>query len=225
MIVYRLYHCFSSFIGSEPHLDATITSENILRILALMLSYLIVDHLYGCTSYLRGLFKEVQDSAFNLKFKLSFIVVFFWMVHNEKLFRRSSVNYWTFLEGPMWSDIFPLCMRMRKIRSCRKLSKYCSILGKNREIFGPHNFWTPMKSNIPDVWNWNFWALFGLEIELQEEGDRGWHYPLVIPVVTPLNIVTEKFKSGVICHNSFEHCHSTFENYIFCKFWFSRLVD
>ena len=164
---------FFSIVGSEPHLDATITSENILRILALMLSYLILDHLYGCTSYLRGLFKEVQDSAFNLTFKLSFIVVFFWMVHNKKLFRRSSVNYWTFSEGPMWSDIFPLCMRMRKMRSCRKLSKYCSILGKNREIFGPHNFWTPIKSNIPDVWNWDFRALFGLEIELQEEGDRG----------------------------------------------------
>ena len=63
------------------------------------------------------------------------------------------------------------------------------------------------------------------KLNYRRKGIGGWHYPLVIPVVTPLNIVTEKFKSGVICHNSFEHCHSTFENYIFCKFWFSRLVD
>ena len=38
--------------------------------------------------------------TYNLSFKISFIVVFFWMVHNEKIFRRSSVKYRTFSEGP-----------------------------------------------------------------------------------------------------------------------------
>ena len=36
----------------------------------------------------------------------------------------------------------------------------CSIHSKNREISGPYNFWTPIKNNIPDVWNWNSWTLF-----------------------------------------------------------------
>ena len=61
------------------------------------------------------------------------------------------------------------------MKSCRKLSKNCSIHGKNREIFGPYNFWTPIKSNIPDVWNWNFWTLFGSEIEVG--GGGGGHGP------------------------------------------------
>ena len=42
----------------------------------------------------------------NQTFKLSFIVVFFWMFHNKKLFRRSSDKYRTFSEGPTWSDLF-----------------------------------------------------------------------------------------------------------------------
>ena len=61
---------------------------------------------------------------------LSFIVLFFRMVHNKKLFRRSSVKYQTFSEGPTWSDLFVL----EKIKNRHKLSKYCSIHGKNREI-------------------------------------------------------------------------------------------
>ena len=69
------------------------------------------------------------------------------------------------------------------MKSCRKLSKNCSIHGKNREIFGPYNFWTPIKSNIPDVWNWNFWTLFGSEIEV---GGGGGMDPLAPPVATPL---------------------------------------
>ena len=55
-----------------------------------------------------------------------------------------------------------------KIR--RKLAKNCSIHGKNYEISGPYNFWTPVKSNIPDVWNWNCWTLFGSEIEVWGHG-------------------------------------------------------
>ena len=49
------------------------------------------------------------------------------------------------------------------MKNRRKLS----ILGKSREIFGPYNFWTPVKSNIPDVLNWNgCWTLFGSKIEV-----------------------------------------------------------
>ena len=45
-------------------------------------------------------FSKVQDSTYNLTFKLSFIVVFFRIVHSKKLFRGSSVKYRTFSEGP-----------------------------------------------------------------------------------------------------------------------------
>ena len=34
------------------------------------------------------------------RFKLSFIVVFFRIAHKKKLFRRSSIKYRTFSEGP-----------------------------------------------------------------------------------------------------------------------------
>ena len=47
-----------------------------------------------------------------------------------------------------------------------KLSKNCSTHSQNCEISGPYNISTSVKSNIPDVWNWNFWSLFGLEIEV-----------------------------------------------------------
>ena len=55
-----------------------------------------------------------------------------------------------------------------KIR--RKLANNCSIHGKNCEISGPYNFWAPVKSNIPDVWYWNCWTLFGSEIEVWDHG-------------------------------------------------------
>ena len=74
----------------------------------LVLLYLIVHHLYGCFCCFRRLVLYVQDPAYNLTFKLLLIVVFLWMVHNKKLFRRSSVKYQTFSEGPTWSDLFSL---------------------------------------------------------------------------------------------------------------------
>ena len=51
------------------------------------------------------------------------------------------------------------------MKSRRKFSKNCSIYGKKCDISGPYKFWIPIKSNIPDVWNWNCWTLFGSEIE------------------------------------------------------------
>ena len=53
-------------------------------------------------------------------------MVFFWIVHSKKLFKRS------FSEDPTWSR--------------RKLSKYCSTHGKNPQIFGPYHFWTIEKA-------------------------------------------------------------------------------
>ena len=61
---------------------------------------------------------------------------------------------------------FASCTKLEKMKIRRKLAKNCRIHGKNREISGPYNFWTPVKSNIPDVWNWNCWTLFGSEIEV-----------------------------------------------------------
>ena len=52
------------------------------------------------------------------------------------------------------------------MKSRNKLCKNCSIHGKNRKIFVAYTFWTPVKSNIPDVWNWNCWTLFGLETKV-----------------------------------------------------------
>ena len=49
-----------------------------------------------------------------------------------------------------------------------ELSKYFSMHCKSREISGPYNFLTPIKSNIPDVWNWTCWTLFVLENEWGE---------------------------------------------------------
>ena len=56
-------------------------------------------------------------------------------------------------------------MKIRRI-----LAKNCSIHGKNCEIFGRCNFWTLLKSNISDVWNPNYWTLFGSEIEVWDHG-------------------------------------------------------
>ena len=60
-------------------------------------------------------FSRSRIPTFNLTFKPSFIVVFFRMVHNEKLFKRSNVKWSIFL------------MQLEKMRSQRKLSKKFSI--------------------------------------------------------------------------------------------------
>ena len=73
------------------------------------------------------------------RFKLSFIVVFFRMVHKKKVFRRSSVTYMTSSEDPTWKDLFPLYLR-KNMKSRHKFSKNYSTHGKNCEISGPNNF-------------------------------------------------------------------------------------
>ena len=65
--------------------------------------------------------------------------------------------------------------------------------GKNREISGPCNFWTFVKSNIPDVWTWEFWTLFGSEIKVGEPCTPTPHPPPTPPpVATPLHSVHYK---------------------------------
>ena len=85
-----------------------------------MLIFLIVDQLCGCFSCFRGVFQQVQDSAYNLMFKILFTVVIFQMVHNEKLFRRSSFQYQTFSESPLCSQ--------KKMRSCCREKQYLRCL-------------------------------------------------------------------------------------------------
>ena len=68
------------------------------------------------------------------------------------------------------------------MKSRYKLSKNCGIHGKKCEISGLYNFWTSVKSNIPDVWN--FWTLFGSEIEVGGMGEAC--SPLAPPLATPL---------------------------------------
>ena len=58
-----------------------------------------------------------------------------------------------------------------------------SIHGKNRQIYGQYSFWTPIKNNISEVWNWNSWTFYCLEVEV---GGHGPPVPLsgYAPVLT-----------------------------------------
>ena len=82
------------------------------------------------------------------------------------------------------------------MKNCRKLSKNCSMHDTNCEISSPYNFWTPVKSNIPDVWSWNFWTFFGSEIEVWGWlGGRGraYHPPVATPWSLYISRRTSKF--------------------------------
>ena len=92
--------CFS-ILASGPHFDAPITSDNILRRSSIDN---VLDHLYDASLILEDFSSRSRIPPI---IKPSFIVVFYRMIHYEKLFKRSSVKYRTFLEGPPWSDLFP----------------------------------------------------------------------------------------------------------------------
>ena len=64
---------------------------------------------------LENIFSRPRIPTYNLKFRLSLIVVFFRMVHSEKLFRRSNVK---------WSISL---MQLEKMRSQRKLPQKYSM--------------------------------------------------------------------------------------------------
>ena len=85
---------------------------------------------------------------------------------------------------------FPFVVR----KNVSDLSKNVSIPCKSCEISGPYNFLTPIKSSIPDIWNWNCWTLFGLEIEV---GLRGHDLPtpLLSHVATPLYMYMLYYKA------------------------------
>ena len=73
---------------------------------------------------------------------------------------------------------------LEKIKSHRKLSRKWN--GKNCEISDPHNFWTHVKSNIPNVRNWNCWDLLGSEIEVRGPWPTAYPSPPLSLMVTPL---------------------------------------
>ena len=74
-------------------------------------------------------------------------------------------NVWTVDNGGLLSD--------GPQQETTQRSRTCSIHCKNCEISGPYNFWTPVRSNILDAWDWNSWTLFGSEIDV-----AGGHAPL-----------------------------------------------
>ena len=92
--------CFS-ILASGPHLDANITSENIFR------SYLQLRTTYMNASLV---FKD-----FFSRFRIALIVSrlnsgSLWSSFSYgPIFKRSSVKYWTYSEGPSRSNLFPLC--------------------------------------------------------------------------------------------------------------------
>ena len=67
----------------------------------------------------------IYDSD-DLMFKLSFTVVFLWMVHNKELSKSSRVKYQTFLKGPTGSDLFSLCSqkKWKAAINCPKIVTY-----------------------------------------------------------------------------------------------------
>ena len=141
-----------------------------------------MNHLYGCFFYFRETFQKVQ--------KVSLVLEDFYSRYRIPpiIQRWNSRSLWSsfgwfiltnFSVGPGLSigpfqkvqyEVIISPMWLEKMKSRRKLSKNYSIHRKNREISGPYNFWIPVKSNIPDFWNWSYWILFGSETEVRGGG-------------------------------------------------------
>ena len=105
------------------------------------------------------------------------------MVRNKKFFRKSERNFLALSIEPFYKvqrEVIYFPYVVIKNEKPSLIIQNCSIHGNNCEISGPNNFWTPVKSNIPDVWNGNCWTLFDSEIEM------GWPWPSFPPVATPL---------------------------------------
>ena len=104
--------------------------------------------------------EDFFSRSYNLTLVLSFIVVFFQMVHNENL-------QW---EGPALSigpfhkvqhEVIYFSYSIKKNEeSAENCPKIVAYFDENREISGPYNFWTLVQNNTPDVWNWNWWTFF-----------------------------------------------------------------
>ena len=94
---------------------------------------------------------------------------------------------------------FPFVVR----KNVSELSKYFSIHCKTREIPGPYNFLTLIKSSIPDAWKWNCWTLFRLENEVEGGGGAWPSYALsggYGPAHTCHVIKLGKLQKHVSCH-------------------------
>ena len=78
-------------------------------------------------------------------------------------------------------------------KNVSELSKNISIHCKSHEISGPYDFLTPIKSSIPDVWNWNCWTLFVLENELGVMGGMTSLHPPQL--ATPLHMYMSYYKA------------------------------
>ena len=61
---------------------------------------------------------------------------------------------------------------LEKMRSRCILTKNCSLKGENRDIYGPYNFWAPVKNNTSGVWHWNCWTFLVQKLKCGEGG--GW---------------------------------------------------
>ena len=68
----------------------------------------------------------------NVAFKLSFIVVLFRMVHDKKLFRRSSVK--------VKLEVVHFSYEVKERKAAGNCPKIVAYTIKNREISGPYNF-------------------------------------------------------------------------------------
>ena len=93
-----------SILASGPRLDATITSKNILRRSSIDN---VLDHLYDASLVL-----EDFSSRSRIPPIIPFILIFFRIVHYEKLFRRSSDKYRTFLG--VQPEVIYFCYVVRK---------------------------------------------------------------------------------------------------------------
>ena len=111
-------HVFQSLL--VDHIWSLLLLQRIFsEVPVLMLLYSNVDYLHGCFSCFRALCQQVLDSAYNLTFKLLFIVAFFRMFHNKKCYSRSNVKYRTFSEGPTRSALFLL--KLKSYINCPKI--------------------------------------------------------------------------------------------------------
>ena len=99
--------------------------------------------------------------------------------HNKQLFRRSSVKYRTFSEGPTWSDLFPLCSKKKwkTAVNCPKIVAYMVKIVKFLVcVISEH----PQKAISLMIKTW--WTLFSSETEV----GRSW--PPGLPVTMPLTV-------------------------------------
>ena len=105
------------------------------------------------------------------------------MVHKKKLFRKSSVKYRTFSEGPTWSVLYPLCSykKWNAVINCPKIVA-CTV--------------NIVKFLVCIIFK-HPWKAISLMFEIEICGPcllwkmkwgRGQHGPSGTPVATPLRI-------------------------------------